>query len=115
MRIQELVQPEIVQGKPFNLSHIDSRGLTWTAQSRGEFDLAISVTSPEQGQIAHLVLEVNPDEDSMSSQDTWVDRRWRRSGISTKMYNWAGELGNTVTASDRLSDLGKKFWQARKK
>ena len=115
MHIQEVIQQDIIHARPFTLSHIDSLGLTWTAQSRGEFDLAISVNSPEQGQIAHLVLEVNPDEDTMSSQDTWVDSQWRRLGLSTRMYDWAGELGNTITASDRLSDYGKKFWKARKK
>lgn len=113
MRINEVIQPEIVQSKPFDHSHIDSMGLTWKAESRGEFDLDISVTSPEHGQIAHLVLNVNPDEETMSSHDTWVDKRWRRLGLATKMYNWAQELGNTVIKSDRLSDYGKAFWKSR--
>ena len=113
MRINEVIQQAIEQGKSFTKSHTDSMGLTWRAESRGEFDLAISVTSPHQGQIAHLVLEVNPDEVTMSSQDTWVDKRWRRLGLATKMYNWAEELGNTVIRSDRLSDHGKEFWKSR--
>lgn len=113
MRINEVIQTAIQQAKPFTKSHVDSMGLTWRAESRGEYDLNISVTSPHQGQIAHLVLEVNPDEDTMSSQDTWVDKRWRRLGLASKMYNWAQELGNTVIASDRLSDYGKEFWKSR--
>jgi len=113
MRIYEVIQKEIVQGQKFNHSHTDSMGLTWRAESRGEYDLNISVTSPHQGQIAHLVLEVNPDEETMSSQDTWVDKKWRRMGLATKMYNWAQELGNTVIKSDRLSDYGREFWRTR--
>lgn len=113
MKIKEIIQSEIVQGVPFVKTHTDSQGLTWRAESRGEFDLAISIEDSHHGQIAHLVLEVNPDENTMSSQDTWVHRQWRRQGLATRMYNWAQELGNTVTASDRLSDKGKGFWSNR--
>jgi hypothetical protein len=113
MRINEVIQQAIEQGRSFSQTRIDSMGLTWQAESRGEFDLTISVTSSHHGQIAHLVLEVNPDEASMSSQDTWVDKRWRRMGLATGMYNWAQELGNTVIKSDRLSDHGREFWRSR--
>ena len=114
MRIQELIQPEIQQGEPFTHKQTDSLGLTWTAQSRGEFDLTIDIQSPEHGLIAYITLEVNPDEDTMSSQDTWVDKRWRRMGLATKMYDWAQELGNTVIPSSTLQPDGKEFWKNRK-
>jgi hypothetical protein len=113
MRLKEIIQPEIVQGQPFTKTHVDSMGLTWTAQSRGEFDLTIDIQSPEQGLLAYITLEVNPDEETMSSQDTWVDKRWRRMGLATRMYNWAQELGNTVIASSTLQPDGKKFWKNR--
>ena len=113
MRLKEIIQPEIVQGKSFTKKYVDSLGLNWTAHSRGEFDLTIDIQSPEQGQIAYITLEVNPDEETMSSQDTWVDKRWRRMGLATKMYDWAEELGNTVIASSTLQPDGKKFWKSR--
>lgn len=113
MRLKELIQPEIVQGQSFTKTFIDSMGLTWTAHSRGEFDLTIDIHSPDQGLVAYITLEVNPDEETMSSQDTWVDKNWRRLGLATRMYDWAQELGNTVIASGTLSNQGKKFWKAR--
>lgn len=109
----ELIQPEIKQQKGFTKTHTDELGLIWTAHSRGEFDLTVDVQSPHMGQIAYITLEVNPDEDSMSSIDTWVHQKFRRMGIATKMYNWAEKLGNTVVASSTLSRMGKKFWKSR--
>jgi hypothetical protein len=112
--LDELIQPEIQRGEGFTKTHTDELGLIWTAHSRGEFDLTVDVQSPHQGQIAYITLEVNPDEQTMSSQDTWVDKKWRRMGIATKMYNWAEKLGNTVVDSSTLSRMGKKFWKNRK-
>lgn len=113
MRVQELIQPEIQKQKGFTHTKTDELGLIWTAHSRGEFDLTIDIQSPHMGQIAYITLEVNPDEETMSSQDTWVHQNFRRMGLATKMYNWAEELGNTVVASSTLSKMGKKFWKSR--
>lgn len=113
MRVRELIQPEIQQAKPFTKKYTDEQGLTWTAHSNGEFDLTIDIKDSKQELIAYITLEVNPDENTMSSKDTWVDVKWRRMGLATKMYNWAETLGNTVIASSTLSKQGKKFWRNR--
>jgi GNAT superfamily N-acetyltransferase len=111
--LDELIKPDIVNQKPFKLEHYDERGLHWTAQSNGDFSLYITVDDTHGRQIAYVTLEVNPDEDTMSSADTWVDQRYRRTGIATKMYNWGKELGGDVIRSNTLSAQGKKFWKSR--
>lgn len=111
--VTELIQPEIVQQQPFKHEFYDERGLHWVAQSNGNFSLFITVDDTHGRQIAYITLEVNPDEQTLSSQDTWVDKPYRRMGIATRMYDWGKSLGNDIIKSDTLSAQGKKFWKAR--
>jgi predicted GNAT family acetyltransferase len=113
--VDEVVQPELVDQKKFHHEYHDAQGLLWSAVSTGEFDLVVDVRDHNHSIIAYATFEVNPDENSISSSDTWVSDRYRRQGIATKMYNWAQELGNTVVKSSTLLPKGKRFWAARDK
>lgn len=114
-QMAEIVQPEIVNQQKFHREYHDEQGLLWSAVSTGEFDLVIDVRDHNNSIIAYATFEVNPDENSISSSDTWVSDRYRRQGVATKMYNWAQDLGNTVVKSSTLLPKGKKFWAARDK
>lgn len=113
--IDEVVQPEIVNQQKFHHEYHDEQGLLWAAVSSGNFDLVVDVRDHNNSIIAYATFEVNPDENSISSIDTWVSDRYRRQGIASKMYNWAQELGNTVVKSGTLLPKGKRFWAARDK
>ena len=115
LTLDEVVQPEIVNQQKFHREYHDEQGLLWSAVSTGEFDLVIDVRDHNHSIIAYATFEVNPDENSISSSDTWVSDRYRRQGVATKMYDWAQELGNTVVKSSTLLPKGKRFWAARDK
>jgi hypothetical protein len=112
MRFAELIQPELHK-QGFKIQKTDELGLVWTAHSTGNFDLTIDINSPHQGLIAYANFGIDEYPDSLNSLDTWVDKKFRRMGLATKMYNWAQELGNTVEPSKFLSNQGKKFWHSR--
>lgn len=113
MRIHELIQQELKDTQPFRLQKTDSQGLIWTAVSHGHFDLTVDVQSPQGRQIAYATFEIDEYPDSLNSLDTWVDTKWRRMGIATRMYDWARELGNDIEPSKFLSVQGQKFWRKR--
>jgi hypothetical protein len=115
LTLDEVVQPELVDQKKFHYEYHDEIGLLWSAVSTGEFDLVVDVRDHNNSIIAYATFEVNPDENSISSSDTWVSDRYRRQGIATRMYNWAEKLGNTVVKSSSLLPKGKRFWAAREK
>jgi len=115
LTLDEVVQQEIVNQQKFHHEYHDAQGLLWSAVSTGEFDLVVDVRDHNHSIIAYATFEVNPNENSISSSDTWVSDRYRRQGIASKMYNWAQELGNTVVKSGTLLPKGKKFWAAREK
>ena len=111
--LDELLQPEVTDGKGFEITKHDELGLEWTAASQGNNELVIEVK--QQGQvIAQAIFRTTENPDDLNSDDTWVDKNYRRMGIATKMYNWAQELGNTVVPSKFRSTAGKKFWKSRK-
>ena len=111
--IDELIDPSLKDKKGFTKIKHDELGLTYTAWSRGDTDLDIEVKTPGGEIIAHALFRDNEHPDDLTSDDTWVDKKYRRMGIATKMYNFAQELGNTVLPSKYRSAAAKKFWKTR--
>jgi hypothetical protein len=112
-KVDELIQPELQDNKGFEKVEYDELGLEWTAFSKGNNELVIEVKTPQGATIAQAIFRNTEDPDNLNSDDTWVDKKYRRMGIATKMYNWAQKLGNTINPSKFRSSAGKKFWKSR--
>lgn len=111
--MHELIQPEVQDSKGFERKEYDEMGLEWTAFSKGNNELVIEVKTPHGETIAQAIFRNTEDPENLNSDDTWVDKKYRRMGIATKMYNWAQRLGNTIKPSKFRSVAGKKFWKSR--
>jgi predicted GNAT family acetyltransferase len=112
MRIRELIQRDITNRKGFEQKK-QIGNLTYVAHSKGNRDLSILVYDGEN-QIANALFRIHFDGDSLASDDTYVQKEYRKLGIANNMYNWAQELGNTIVPSHTLSRMGKAFWKHRK-
>ena len=103
--VDETINNAMFQGSWEKQEHRDGLDLKAEASTRG---LSIRAYDADGRMIGQAHFDIV--DDHLESFDTYVDRRYRRQGIATAMYNWAKELGNDIVASpDRLPD-GKKFW-----
>ena len=103
--VDETINNAMFQGSWEKQEHRDGLDLKAEASTRS---LSIRAYDADGRMIGQAHFDIV--DDHLESFDTYVDRRYRRQGVATAMYNWAKELGNDIVASpDRLPD-GKKFW-----
>ena len=104
--VDETITGDMFQGSWKKTEHRDGLDLKAVASKKG-----LSIEAYDAG--GRMIGQAHFDivDDHLESADTHVDRRYRRQGIATAMYNWAKELGNDIVASTSRTTDGRKFWK----
>lgn len=83
-------------------------------QEVAEPGLVIEVIDPKIKKLiaqAIFKLKGKGDNQHLESQDTWVNKDYKRAGIATTMYAYARSLGNDIKPSRQQTPDGRAMWR----
>lgn len=107
MRINELVNPNILAGKePEHV--IERNGLRLEASNLAPGTLSVGAY---KGNKLLGYATFRADGDALYSLSTHVNPRYRKKGIGTMLYDFAKALGNTIVPSKNQTPDAKAFWK----